>query len=262
MIYSFQRIGFLLRTHIGGIYIYIDHKALITVVRVKENNKRIYWDRLYRWIIRLQWDTDDAEDISKIAKCSWEVHLDEEYFKDKGELPLIIDSIGGSYLDADPVLFDNKDCFEVDFLNQDDALEYERSLIGRNFCARVNTTQNPLSPQSVYVHSNYSNVKDFLFTEHISYLSPFYSKKDKVEVNSGIKKSKQNELDEGYLSECDLVEGLYSFQSELLVPCTLLAQLLVKNGIDKRHPSLSFEKKSLSNIYIHRIPKGDLLSLL
>eukprot|EP00924_Labyrinthula_sp_SR-Ha-C_P002069 augustus_masked-scaffold_99-processed-gene-0.6-mRNA-1 protein AED:1.00 eAED:1.00 QI:0/0/0/0/1/1/2/0/490 len=54
LIYSFQRIGFLLRTHIGGIYVYTDHKALITVVRVKENNKRIYLDRLYRWIIRLQ----------------------------------------------------------------------------------------------------------------------------------------------------------------------------------------------------------------
>eukprot|EP00924_Labyrinthula_sp_SR-Ha-C_P001428 augustus_masked-scaffold_44-processed-gene-1.111-mRNA-1 protein AED:1.00 eAED:1.00 QI:0/0/0/0/1/1/2/0/305 len=32
LIYSFERIGFLLRTHIRGIYVYTDHKALPTVV--------------------------------------------------------------------------------------------------------------------------------------------------------------------------------------------------------------------------------------
>eukprot|EP00924_Labyrinthula_sp_SR-Ha-C_P013161 maker-scaffold_12-snap-gene-11.22-mRNA-1 protein AED:0.27 eAED:0.30 QI:0/0/0/1/0.5/0.2/5/0/868 len=252
LIYSFQRIGFLLRTHIGGIYVYTDHKALISVVRSADlvifhisSRDNFVSDLLTRWA------TDDAEDIYKIARCSWEVRLDEENFKDKGGLPVITDSIGGSCFDADPVLVHNKDVFGVDFLNQDDAPEYERSLIGITFCARVNTTRNSLNPRSVSVHSNYSDVKDFLFTEHISYLSPFCPKEDK-----------QDELDEEFLSECDLVEGLFYFQAKLLVPRTLLTHFLVKNHIDKCHPSLSFKKKFLSNIYFHGIPKKDLLNLL
>eukprot|EP00924_Labyrinthula_sp_SR-Ha-C_P015635 snap_masked-scaffold_4-processed-gene-5.41-mRNA-1 protein AED:1.00 eAED:1.00 QI:0/-1/0/0/-1/1/1/0/251 len=54
IIYAFERIGFVLRTHSGGIYIYTDHRALLSIVRIKQNERRIYWDRLYRWILRLQ----------------------------------------------------------------------------------------------------------------------------------------------------------------------------------------------------------------
>eukprot|EP00924_Labyrinthula_sp_SR-Ha-C_P010201 maker-scaffold_23-snap-gene-0.10-mRNA-1 protein AED:0.41 eAED:0.42 QI:0/0/0/0.5/0/0/2/0/278 len=46
IIYAFERIGFVLRTHSGGIYIYTDHRALLSVVRIKQNERRIYWDRL------------------------------------------------------------------------------------------------------------------------------------------------------------------------------------------------------------------------
>eukprot|EP00924_Labyrinthula_sp_SR-Ha-C_P011158 snap_masked-scaffold_81-processed-gene-0.8-mRNA-1 protein AED:1.00 eAED:1.00 QI:0/-1/0/0/-1/1/1/0/338 len=54
IIYTFESIGFILRTHSGDIYIYTDHGALISIVRIKQNERRIYWDRLYRWILRLQ----------------------------------------------------------------------------------------------------------------------------------------------------------------------------------------------------------------
>eukprot|EP00924_Labyrinthula_sp_SR-Ha-C_P014664 maker-scaffold_74-snap-gene-0.21-mRNA-1 protein AED:0.29 eAED:0.30 QI:0/0/0/1/1/1/2/0/505 len=54
IVYAFERIGFLLRTHSGGIYVYTDHRSLLSVIKTKENEKRIYWDRLYRWAIRLQ----------------------------------------------------------------------------------------------------------------------------------------------------------------------------------------------------------------
>eukprot|EP00924_Labyrinthula_sp_SR-Ha-C_P014087 maker-scaffold_56-snap-gene-1.73-mRNA-1 protein AED:0.42 eAED:0.47 QI:0/0/0/1/0/0/2/0/200 len=42
IIYAFERIGFILRTHSGGIYIYTDYRALLSVVRIKQNERKIY----------------------------------------------------------------------------------------------------------------------------------------------------------------------------------------------------------------------------
>eukprot|EP00924_Labyrinthula_sp_SR-Ha-C_P008155 snap_masked-scaffold_11-processed-gene-4.26-mRNA-1 protein AED:1.00 eAED:1.00 QI:0/0/0/0/1/1/2/0/239 len=54
IIYSFERFGFLLRTHEGGIYVYTDHRALLSVIRTKENEKRVDGEWMYRWILKLQ----------------------------------------------------------------------------------------------------------------------------------------------------------------------------------------------------------------
>eukprot|EP00924_Labyrinthula_sp_SR-Ha-C_P000323 augustus_masked-scaffold_25-processed-gene-3.53-mRNA-1 protein AED:1.00 eAED:1.00 QI:0/0/0/0/1/1/3/0/387 len=48
------RVGYLLHTHSGGIFVYTDHRALLSVIKIKDNEKKIYWDRLYHSVIRLQ----------------------------------------------------------------------------------------------------------------------------------------------------------------------------------------------------------------
>eukprot|EP00924_Labyrinthula_sp_SR-Ha-C_P009241 augustus_masked-scaffold_2-processed-gene-17.42-mRNA-1 protein AED:1.00 eAED:1.00 QI:0/0/0/0/1/1/5/0/767 len=54
IIYSFERLGFPLRTHEGGIYVNTDHHALLSVIRTTENEKRVHWNRMYQWPLNVE----------------------------------------------------------------------------------------------------------------------------------------------------------------------------------------------------------------
>eukprot|EP00924_Labyrinthula_sp_SR-Ha-C_P003007 snap_masked-scaffold_58-processed-gene-0.45-mRNA-1 protein AED:1.00 eAED:1.00 QI:0/0/0/0/1/1/2/0/288 len=194
LIYSFERIGFLLRTHTGGLYVYIDHKALLTVVRVKENNKRIYWDRLYRWIIRLQsvdltifhissldnffsdlltrWAASGNQN-NNIARCSGGFELNDAQFPNKESFYSVSDSI--EQLNIQPG--DVAEISEVDFTNFNDFFKYEETTILN--IRRVNTRSGRdkhLQPKEASVYSTKFDLVDCLQGEYISYISLFYPK--------------------------------------------------------------------------------------
>eukprot|EP00924_Labyrinthula_sp_SR-Ha-C_P010200 maker-scaffold_23-snap-gene-0.6-mRNA-1 protein AED:0.07 eAED:0.13 QI:0/0/0/1/0/0/3/0/1195 len=284
LIYSFERIGFLLRTHIGGIYVYTDHKALLTVVRVKENNKRIYWDRLYRWIIRLQavdlvifhissrdnfvsdlltrWAKEEEEGSRKVARCSMDLQLVDDEFPSDEELVFEhqTNTVQGEEFATQGEVFP-VEVSEVEFPEHAQYVEYERTLVNRIRRTGAPETTADFQSRPVSISTNYSEIKEFLFSEHISYLSPFYPKNKKVEVSADTIAKKQKDLPEDFRAGCAEVDGLLYFQQKLVIPRSLLSHFLVKNHMDKCHPSLTAEKKSISKVYFHGIHKGEVLEL-
>eukprot|EP00924_Labyrinthula_sp_SR-Ha-C_P013705 snap_masked-scaffold_5-processed-gene-10.28-mRNA-1 protein AED:1.00 eAED:1.00 QI:0/-1/0/0/-1/1/1/0/151 len=85
VIYSFERIDFILKTHRAGIFLYTDHKALLTILKSQKNEKRVYWERLHTWSIRLQevdltvfhLSSRDNFMTDILTRCAHEAHEDE-----------------------------------------------------------------------------------------------------------------------------------------------------------------------------------------
>eukprot|EP00924_Labyrinthula_sp_SR-Ha-C_P000056 snap_masked-scaffold_60-processed-gene-0.22-mRNA-1 protein AED:1.00 eAED:1.00 QI:0/-1/0/0/-1/1/1/0/121 len=76
------------------------------------------------------------------------------------------------------------DISEVEFSEHAQYLEYERTLVNR--IRRTADPENNADFQSrpISISTNYSEIKEYLFSEHISYLSPFYPRNKKVEVSA------------------------------------------------------------------------------
>eukprot|EP00924_Labyrinthula_sp_SR-Ha-C_P010291 snap_masked-scaffold_23-processed-gene-2.9-mRNA-1 protein AED:0.45 eAED:0.45 QI:0/-1/0/1/-1/1/1/0/1117 len=151
---------------------------------------------------------------------------------------------------------------EAEFPEHAQYVEYERTLVNRIRRTVAPGTAADLQPGPVSIATNYSEIKEFLFSEHISYLSPFYPKNKRVEISADTIAKKQKDLPEDFRAGCAEVDGLLYFQEKLVIPRSLLGHFMVKNHMDKCHPSLAAEKKSISRVYLHGIPKGEVLELL
>eukprot|EP00924_Labyrinthula_sp_SR-Ha-C_P002066 augustus_masked-scaffold_99-processed-gene-0.2-mRNA-1 protein AED:1.00 eAED:1.00 QI:0/0/0/0/1/1/3/0/1782 len=166
IIYAFERVGFLLRTHPGGLYVYTDHRALLSILKTKEDEKRIYWDRLYRWAIRLQsvdltvfhipsrdnfvsdlltrWAVESKPLLARLShplvsnmtfreKEVEEIRMyaDDVYLEDATE-----DEDGALVAQLTEASSSGEDFYdEIDFTNIDDSIRYART-VGRLFYVR------------------------------------------------------------------------------------------------------------------------------
>eukprot|EP00924_Labyrinthula_sp_SR-Ha-C_P009982 snap_masked-scaffold_21-processed-gene-5.42-mRNA-1 protein AED:0.45 eAED:0.45 QI:0/-1/0/1/-1/1/1/0/1856 len=323
IIYAFERVGFLLRTHPGGLFVYTDHRALLSILRVKENEKRIYWDRLYRWAIRLQsvdltvfhipsrdnfvsdlltrWAVESKPLVARVTMGitnSLVFHEDAEddivlrtdlEDTDEAATPTIAQLSEGSGFGLQH--FD-----EVDFEDIDEGIKYESSVSRlfytpeetvEHYCARLSSGgghgdqsrqpdhegsalerphQTPGSPRWVNavdetIPSDIHSIVEELFTEHISYLSPFYYGKWSHLHDKVIAKH-QAKLPEEFKQSCEAKDELLYFQGKLVVPRTVAARFIVINHTAKAHPSRRAEMLFLKEVYFHGIQPKDLKLLI
>eukprot|EP00924_Labyrinthula_sp_SR-Ha-C_P001378 snap_masked-scaffold_44-processed-gene-1.62-mRNA-1 protein AED:0.40 eAED:0.40 QI:0/-1/0/1/-1/1/1/0/703 len=189
--------------------------------------------------------------------------LEDDQFSAEEDLKFEFQSSPGRSEEGEPC----EDIFssgvsEVESSEHSQYLEYERTLINRIRRTVNLEASNDFQPRPIFISTNYSEIKEYLFSEHISYLSPFYPRNKKVEVSAETISKKQRDLPEDFIAECTEMDGLFHFQKKLVIPRSLLGHFLVKNHMDKCHPSLTAEKKSISNVYFHGILKSELLELL
>eukprot|EP00924_Labyrinthula_sp_SR-Ha-C_P009660 snap_masked-scaffold_22-processed-gene-2.40-mRNA-1 protein AED:0.48 eAED:0.48 QI:0/-1/0/1/-1/1/1/0/1851 len=318
IIYAFERVGFLLRTHPGGLFVYTDHRPLLSILKTKENEKRIYWDRLYRWAIRLQsvdltvfhipsrdnfvsdlltrWATKSEPLLARLEEplqLGYEfkeglegeilMHADLDQEEEEEHIPLIAQL---QAVQEDSTLYFDS----LDFDDFSEALEYEAKLarlfyvedeVEHFYCANIRSTNSQMSlrnedantnkrgpvgkgdwlkPVDESVGSDLQSIIEELFTEHISYLSPFYYGQHK-HLNDRVIKKHQKNLPKSFLDKCHEKENLFYFQEKLVIPKTLIARFIVMNHTNMVHPSRSAESKVLKKMYFHDITKDDFNAL-
>eukprot|EP00924_Labyrinthula_sp_SR-Ha-C_P007852 augustus_masked-scaffold_28-processed-gene-4.105-mRNA-1 protein AED:1.00 eAED:1.00 QI:0/0/0/0/1/1/2/0/232 len=159
-------------------------------VRVKENKKRIYWDLLYRWIIRLKsvdlvifhissrnnfvsdlltrWAKEEEESSNRITRCSMDFKLEDEQIPTEEELAFEgqTSAVRGGEEELHKDIF-SVDVSEVEFSEHPQYLEYERTLVNRMRRTVDPETNTDFQSRPISITTNYSEIKEFLFSEHI-----------------------------------------------------------------------------------------------
>eukprot|EP00924_Labyrinthula_sp_SR-Ha-C_P003854 augustus_masked-scaffold_3-processed-gene-6.66-mRNA-1 protein AED:1.00 eAED:1.00 QI:0/-1/0/0/-1/1/1/0/249 len=211
IVYAFERIRFMLRTQAGGIFVYTDHKAFLSIVKTKENEKRIYWNRLYRWILRLQavdmvifhipsrdnfvtdlltrWGKNQS---LRISGCSMRFHEEGEFGGNKNDLydyeeelekTIPVDDEGSAWVAQDQKVgfYDGKHFTQ----------EYEQATLKVRRLTTKGPEKNKKRQENLYfqdvleasVNSTLEELREDIFKDHISFLSPFYPNGKRENIN-------------------------------------------------------------------------------
>eukprot|EP00924_Labyrinthula_sp_SR-Ha-C_P003686 snap_masked-scaffold_3-processed-gene-2.39-mRNA-1 protein AED:0.48 eAED:0.48 QI:0/-1/0/1/-1/1/1/0/1861 len=292
IVYAFERIGFMLRIHAGGIYVYTDHKALLSIVKTKENEKRIYWDRLYRWILRLQavdmvifhissrdnfvadlltrWGRDQK---LRLTRCSVKLNEDLTANRAKTDLYDLMDN-SKQVIQEDSfdytTLIDDENTYFTDLSTFSEEQTYItiklRSLrTNAEDDVAKRKKQEDLNFKDVLEESVNTTIEELrtdLFNEHISFLSPFYPNSSWENINLKKIQKHQRQMDNAFKEKCTDKEGILYFRNQLVIPRTLLIRYLVTNHSLRGHPSKQAELKYLNEVYFEGIKKKDLKNLL
>eukprot|EP00924_Labyrinthula_sp_SR-Ha-C_P011424 augustus_masked-scaffold_46-processed-gene-0.3-mRNA-1 protein AED:1.00 eAED:1.00 QI:0/0/0/0/1/1/3/0/932 len=289
IVYAFERIGFMLRIHAGGIFVYTDHKALLSILKTKENEKRIYWDRLYRWILRLQavdmvifhipsrdnfvadlltrWGKEQS---TRVARCTLLFNENTEFSSNKNDLyeySLVQEEEDGENYSLNPTEgpTENIDYFDASHFSQEyeyEALKVRR--IGENISKKGEKRQEDLHFKDVLeasVTSTLEELRDDIFKEHISFLSPFYPNGKWENINLKKIKKHQQKLTIEFREKCEDKDRVPYFRNKIVIPRSLLVIYIVTNHIMRCHPSKNAEIKYLDTVYLEGITKKDLKSL-
>eukprot|EP00924_Labyrinthula_sp_SR-Ha-C_P007173 maker-scaffold_8-snap-gene-11.35-mRNA-1 protein AED:0.19 eAED:0.23 QI:0/0/0/1/0/0/3/0/702 len=286
IIYVFERIGFILRTHSGGIYIYTDHRALLSVVRIKQKERRIYWDRLYRWILRLQsvdltiFHISSRDNFVSDLLTRWDKTTEiktarcDILYQNNTSPVLSIYSENSESEDKDYSYLNqtnstnHPNISELKIFRCSNNENYQDIMNREPELARVRAKVNNLSfgeaelEDRVSVCTNRSNLHQELLNEHISYLSPFYPNISFKTIDFDILKKHQQQMDSELVSNYEIKDGIYYKDDLLVIPRKLAPRYIVMNHVLRYHPSASAEKKYLSEVFLQGIRKKDLSSLL
>eukprot|EP00924_Labyrinthula_sp_SR-Ha-C_P001902 augustus_masked-scaffold_30-processed-gene-2.69-mRNA-1 protein AED:0.48 eAED:0.48 QI:0/-1/0/1/-1/1/1/0/1817 len=272
VIYSFERIGFILKTHRAGIYLYTDHKALLTVLKSQKNEKRIYWDRLYRWSIKLQeveltvfhLSSRDNFIADILTRWAHEAYEDEDgKLLDLRRVNLCIN------IEGEEFRFDHEETTNTLKLNDGDVSLFSGEHwtdVERNMLIKVRATSNPeehidaFTAKETEVPEEFQGLRDDLIRQHVSFLSPYFvddtwkpfTEKELVEAQKALGNNDK------YIEK----EGIYYMNQKKVIPPSLVTRVIVGLHVSRGHPSEREERLYLKEFYFAGLKNSDVELLL
>eukprot|EP00924_Labyrinthula_sp_SR-Ha-C_P000161 snap_masked-scaffold_39-processed-gene-2.52-mRNA-1 protein AED:1.00 eAED:1.00 QI:0/-1/0/0/-1/1/1/0/217 len=216
----------------------MDHRAILSVIRTKENEKRIHWDRMYRWVLKLQsvditvFHISSRDNfVSDLLTC-WgkqertAASLARLHFIQDDDLSSIsslstLDSVqdSGSEGSTQGYWEDPEQTEDLDDYLQNRSFDVTRvrglySIDAVSYSGRMDDF-NPevVRPAANSVNEELGPLINELFQNHIPFLSPFYSGKNDYKLDDRKVTQHQKKLPTEFREEkCKEKNGLIYFR--------------------------------------------------
>eukprot|EP00924_Labyrinthula_sp_SR-Ha-C_P002898 snap_masked-scaffold_13-processed-gene-10.41-mRNA-1 protein AED:0.15 eAED:0.15 QI:0/-1/0/1/-1/1/1/0/1159 len=286
VLYSFERVGFMIRTHRAGIFLYMDHQALLAILRPGKKETKVYMDRLFRWSLKLQslemtvFHISSRENFLADLLSRWaqpeQFEARRIVFNDMSSSlnsSSLLSEVDGDSLERTVACFNAQvehilDSIQVKQLSVQEADDREKKGEEEGDASSSKGTDNlgnnieVMTAKETTVPGHIQDLKASLDQHPLSFVNPYYSGEHYDPLEESILSQKQKEMDPSIKKDMELKDGLLYFKRMLVIPRSLITRILITNHISKGHPSKADELKFLHKYYFEGLTRKNLNLLI